>query len=394
MGMKSRGSDPLKLRTFLARIVAQLGNPLEWTDVDKSIVLFGSPIPFVILYILRIEQLVAHPEAEPYIDRPSLIVVERLLIVTLAVFVMLFLTWLVLRRREGAHDVFVRTTIYAWFSAMALAAYAVGPYSSTVLLGFLAGGMTAFLLFDVRRAATGAALGLSVIIVTTILERMGVLAYGPVFANVLFSGQRPPDPWVLWNALFTVTLTCFVLGATGVVMTLARTRQAELTQLLRTDTLTGLVNRRTLERTLEREVARASRFGAPLAVVLLDLDHFKNVNDTHGHRAGDAVLTAVGGVMLESVRNIDLAGRYGGEELMLVLPETDIDGARIAAERVRVSIEALSVPIEQRGVVKVTASAGCAVLGAEGVTDVDSLVRAADAALYRAKASGRNRVET
>lgn len=386
------GRDTPRARLFAERVVDRLGNPLEWTDVDKSIVLFGAPLPFILFYILRIEQLRAHPEVEPYIDRAALTLVERMLFVMVAVFALLLASWLVLRRREGEHDLFVRIAIHAWFGFMAIAAYAVGPYSSTVLVGFLAGGMTAFLLYDVTRAASGAALGLGVIVLTTILERLGALPYGPVFAGVVFGGERPPDPWVLWNAFFTVALTCFVLGSTGLVMSLARTRQAELTLLLRTDPLTGLANRRTLEQTLEREVARAARFGAPLAVVLFDLDHFKRVNDTYGHRVGDAVLTAASGVLAADVRTIDLAGRYGGEELMLVLPETDLEGARVVAERVRASIEALEV-LAGDSRVAVTVSAGCAVLSLPRVGDVDTLVRAADDALYRAKSAGRNRVE-
>ncbi len=382
------------MRALLARVVARLGNPLEWTDVDKSIFLFGSPIPFVLIYIVRIEQLLARPDVEPYIHRPSLATIERLLFFMVAVFIGLTAFWVVLRRRDGAHDLFVRVAINTWFVFMAIASYAVGPFSSTVLLGFLAGGMTAFLLYDVRRAAFGAMLGLFVIVATTILERVGVLPYGPVFSSVVFGGQRPPDPWIFWNAVFTIGLTCFVLGATGLVMSLARARQAELTLLLRTDALTGLVNRRALEQSLEREVARALRFGAPLAVVLFDLDHFKRVNDTFGHRAGDAVLAAVGGVLRQSVREIDLAGRYGGEELMLVLPETDLEGARIVAERVRASVEALEVAQDTGEVVRVTLSAGCAVFSQARAADVASLVRCADDALYRAKDEGRNRVVT
>ncbi|MFO0694125.1 MAG: GGDEF domain-containing protein [Polyangiales bacterium] len=378
---------------FLARLSRSVGSPLDWTDVQKTVLLFVPPVPFILFYIARIESLLAHPEAEPYIDRPSLVFVERMLFLFLAVFGALSATWLALRRSHGSHEVFVRTAIYAWFVSIGLASYVVGPFSSPVLLGFLAGGMTAFLLFDARRVASGAVLGMAVLIGTTLLERLRLIPYGPVFAGVVFEGRRPPDTWVYWNLAFTVVLTSFVLAATGVAMTLARQRQAEIAMLLRVDPLTGLANRRTIDATLAIEVARSKRSGIGFAIVMIDLDHFKRINDTHGHAAGDMVLVETGAAVRRNLREVDVAGRYGGEELILLLPDTDLRGARAVAERVRLAIAELTVGIGGAEVLHVTASAGCAAFAPETNVDADEVVKSADAAMYRAKAKGRNRVE-
>jgi diguanylate cyclase (GGDEF)-like protein len=158
-----------------------------------------------------------------------------------------------------------------------------------------------------------------------------------------------------------------------------------------TDELTGLFNRRRFQEAMAIEVERARRFQQPLGLVLLDIDDFKSVNDTHGHQQGDLVLREVARVLRESSREIDEPARYGGEEMAVALPQTDLDGAYNFAERVRHRIEALELPLlEGDGTLKVTASFGAASLAHSPGADKDSLVAAADAALYRAKRSGKN----
>ena len=157
-----------------------------------------------------------------------------------------------------------------------------------------------------------------------------------------------------------------------------------------TDGLTGLANRRTLDEELVLEWRRADRVGESLAFILLDLDDFKQVNDTHGHPAGDAVLRAVGQVLLGGVRQVDLAGRYGGEEFALILPETDLPGAINLAERLRVALETTPVGLANGKTLQVTASFGVALK--DELASADELVAVADEALYAAKRAGKNRV--
>jgi diguanylate cyclase (GGDEF)-like protein len=157
-----------------------------------------------------------------------------------------------------------------------------------------------------------------------------------------------------------------------------------------TDSLTSLANRRTLDEELALEWRRADRVGESLAFVLLDLDDFKQVNDTHGHQAGDAVLRAVGQVLGNGVRQVDLAGRYGGEEFALILPETDLPGALKLAERLRVVLEGTPIEVPGGATLHATASFGVAVK--DELSSPDQLVSLADEALYAAKGAGKNRV--
>ena len=157
-----------------------------------------------------------------------------------------------------------------------------------------------------------------------------------------------------------------------------------------TDGLTGLPNRRAVEDTLKRMVAQADRSGNSLGVVLFDLDHFKQVNDLFGHEKGDEVLSAVGVAVASSLRSSDFAGRYGGEEFILLLPDTSGEGAVTVAEKLRLGFASVEVSGVPRSI---TASFGVAAMPDDG-SEPSSLLRTADRALYVAKAGGRNRVET
>ena len=160
-----------------------------------------------------------------------------------------------------------------------------------------------------------------------------------------------------------------------------------------TDELTGLANLRAFHSILDLEIERARRFKTPLALVMLDLDHFKQINDEYGHMQGDEVLALVADLMREFSRDIDAPTRYGGEELAVVLPQTDSEGATLLAERMRAAVERLEVPrVDGLGSLRLKASFGVAALP-ESAADREGLIAAADAALYRAKRAGRNRVE-
>ena len=168
-------------------------------------------------------------------------------------------------------------------------------------------------------------------------------------------------------------------------------REQRLQEQAISDPLTGLYNRRYLNEFLPRELARSARSSMPLAVLLIDLDHFKRVNDSLGHEAGDIVLTAVGNLLRGNVRGSDIACRYGGEEFALILPDTGADAARRRAEDIRLAISTLSLIYARQPLGRVTASFGIAVFP-DHAQDTDDLLRVADTALYAAKGAGRNRI--
>ncbi|MDB4972942.1 MAG: hypothetical protein JWN48_1283 [Myxococcaceae bacterium] len=163
----------------------------------------------------------------------------------------------------------------------------------------------------------------------------------------------------------------------------------ETRRLANNDGLTGLPNRRRASERLEIEVSRSRRYRNPMAVALCDVDHFKQVNDRFGHNMGDEVLVQVASALQASLRQVDLVGRWGGEEFLVILPETEPSGARIVGERLRKAIESLT-PFAD-GPDKITCSVGMAIF--EGDATTAAFVDRADQALYRAKRGGRNRVE-
>jgi diguanylate cyclase (GGDEF)-like protein len=165
----------------------------------------------------------------------------------------------------------------------------------------------------------------------------------------------------------------------------------QLQAAARIDAKTGLLNAGAWQQEAERELSRATRHRRPLAVIIADLDHFKRVNDAYGHLTGDRVLAATATALRAAVRRYDSLGRFGGEEFVVLLPDTDPTEAHRVAERLRSQVAAAAVSVEDSAMVQVTVSVGVAMLGANG-TALTELLAAADLALYRAKSAGRNRV--
>jgi two-component system, cell cycle response regulator len=161
--------------------------------------------------------------------------------------------------------------------------------------------------------------------------------------------------------------------------------QERLEEQAATDALTGLANRRAFDEALAGEVERAGRSGLPLTLVVLDLDHFKRVNDTLGHGAGDAALVAAARAIQGVARGTDLAARIGGEEFALLLPATDREGGLTAAERVQAAVRSITDPVALTATIGVATAVGRA-------ADADYLLTAADDALYRGKAAGRDQI--
>jgi diguanylate cyclase (GGDEF)-like protein/PAS domain S-box-containing protein len=218
------------------------------------------------------------------------------------------------------------------------------------------------------------------------LRRLKVAATGPYALRGEFELERPRRRFIRWVSspveLGEGVGQLTVLTDLTVDIELMRERE----HLARTDPVTELMNRRAGEEVLEREASRAQRFGSRISVALIDLDHFKQVNDRHGHAAGDEALRATAQVINAAMRGVDVAARWGGDELLAILPATGLEGARSFAERVRAAVELLGPGVMHWA----TLSVGVAEL--QPGEDWSDAVRRADARLYEAKDAGRNRV--
>ena len=217
---------------------------------------------------------------------------------------------------------------------------------------------------------------------------MVVILLGRAVAQAFFAPVGDPlQATVMQGAVYMMANLAPLIATLGFLLILNDRLQAELQRLAQHDPLTGLVNRRALEAAAARLLADPA---AALAVVAIDADHFKRINDRHGHAAGDAVLVALAERLRAGAGPGDVVGRLGGEEFVLLLPGATADAARERAEALRVAVSAAPVPVDDRALA-VSVSIGVA-LRRPGQDDLETLLRAADRAMYAAKAAGRDRV--
>lgn len=221
--------------------------------------------------------------------------------------------------------------------------------------------------------------------ITTLAALMMAIGVPIALYQWLAAGNFP----LAQTITFGVYSASYVLVAIGFLASLVVENQQKLSHLAVEDPLTQLLNRRGLEKALHITLAQASRQNAPTAAIMVDIDHFKEVNDNFGHEAGDQVIRQIALVLQRRSRSGDVVGRTGGEEFLLVLPDTDLDGARILAERIRADIGEVPLVINQQPI-PVTVSLGVA--GTIGEIELDRLSQEADRAMYLAKRGGRNRV--
>lgn len=263
-----------------------------------------------------------------------------------------------------------------------------GRYSPRFTFLTIVPVMTLFLVFAFSKISVGAALWCYPVALSfyfILPEREAWLATIAFLAFIL------PQSWNTLDSLlalrFTMTLTGTSIFA-GIFMRFITEQQARLESQVITDPLTGLLNRTLLNQTLEHAVQQNSRNGAPMTLVALDLDHFKKINDTLGHAAGDQVLSRMGELLRSRIRRADKIFRMGGEEFLALLFDTDLDHAHTFAEELRGTIAALPILADH----PVTVSIGAAMLLPD--EDWDSWMKRCDDNLYRAKLNGRNQVIT
>ncbi|MGW0803550.1 GGDEF domain-containing protein [Nonomuraea sp. NPDC002799] len=335
-------------------------------------------------------------------------------------------------RRLGVPAGVSRDLLSAWWLPVALLlppVYAL--FAPIVLQILLQVRVRATVLY--RRVFSSAAIGLSGCTASVVfhwcVDDPWVLSRGSgspivyaVTAAVLFSllnialiaiAAHTADPDITWREVLwdresvlldivelclgvTVSIGCglnlalLVLALPPVVLLQRSLLHAQLQAAARTDAKTGLLNAAAWQREADTEIVRARRTGDTLAVLIIDIDHFKRVNDAHGHLAGDQVLIGVAATLRSQLRDYDVVGRFGGEEFVVLLPGADMQEARRVAERLRIRIGHMAVPADDT-LIRVTISAGVALMSIHG-DDLIDLLAAADVALYRAKELGRDRV--
>jgi diguanylate cyclase (GGDEF)-like protein len=282
--------------------------------------------------------------------------------------------------------VLIVAVVYSWLLPWQTARFIAG----SVIFSAQSAGIVAILL-QRRKDTVGVGqhfmlTGYFILIAALAAQAVGTLLQTEVAASLLLSS--PVTTLTFMAATISTLLVCLGL----IVMTKERADERNRTLAMR-DEVTGLINRRMLLESLTQHLSAAKRHGQPLSVLLLDIDFFKRVNDTYGHLSGDKVLKSIACVLEQRCRKQDYFGRFGGEEFLMILPNTDAEGAMTMAEALRSAVEAHSFEAVSGESVAITVSIGLCALSQLPDPRCDDLIGAADKALYRAKASGRNRVE-
>ncbi|MCA9534308.1 MAG: GGDEF domain-containing protein [Myxococcales bacterium] len=350
-------------------------------------------VPFLVAYWAVCEYALRAESLRGVFDAGVLELTQYVLIAyTFVWFPLMGFTASVMRRQTDGPVWLGHLTVQLYALPNLYAAYLLGPVTSPFLVVLLGSGLLGLLTFPPRIAWTAvitASLGLLGMEVARVLD---IVPYSPLLRVAPQDDERVMHFWsgLMWFIVVSVSALLFTLF--HVLLDELRKREAALHQLTRTDALTSLYNRRHFMQQLGNEHARATRYSRPLSCMMVDLDHFKRINDEHGHAVGDIVLRETAARLRQALRETDVLARLGGEEFGALLPDTDLDGARRVAERCRELLGGAPIQVEGRPSVRVTASFGVAQLDAVAAPGPEDLLRAADMALYASKGRGRNRV--
>jgi len=364
---------------------------LDWADRDKStLISFATAVLFG-CYALWFEVAGNLTEfAGAYLAPAMLRMTVQLNLAMVGVWLCMGVLGLYFRRRNRDPYLFTSAFIYLYGVCYVPLGHMIGLHNPLIGIVALGASLTGFILFDFRRVALSFAVAMLLLLGLMLLTVAGVLEYAPLLIRDPVGKQHVSLFWVISLVLCAVPFVAMVFALVTLVLVRWRAREARVLLLSATDVLTGLANRRALFEQVEHELARTRRSGASLSLCVLDLDHFKQVNDEYGHGAGDQVLVAVAQRLQQSLREVDLVGRIGGEEFVLLLPSTPATVAMGAMERCRQLIAATPVRLDDGTALAVTASFGVvSTRGDEGLGLTQLLARA-DEALYAAKRGGRN----
>lgn len=365
------------------------GNPMFWPPVDGALLSCAMIIAMNLLFLGAgvIAQL--FPAVAPHAQQSVLPIVNLFTLAVILLWSILFGLFWRQRKRNPLSRTPGLIVTYLFGHPLVVLAYFNGVHS--IITGLLLAVTPAFgFVMSKNRHVMNAMLIIwAEIILLAFAVSLGWVADAPLFGDTAPNRFLTPI-WVFMQVLLAFPVALGFLSFTRQIVSALRAREAQIRELSRRDALTGVWNRGYLGELMERELSLAARNGLPLSLIVADLDHFKRINDEHGHAAGDQALTNAARTLRECVRQIDHLGRYGGEEFVILLPNCDANAAATIAERCRQALAARPLVAEQ-GLISVTASFGVA--GGLGDIDESALFREADLALYRAKENGRNRVE-
>lgn len=361
----------------------------EFTPNARVLVAVGAATPFLVVYFVVHGLALADEEIRQGLHAGPVVGLQALFLLCSAINLGIGVKLWPRRWVNEPADDLTQLACLSIGLAYTLLCMLTGTFTSgtnLILVGVLAIGL---LLFELRPMVVAYLVCAALLVGQDVAVIAGWLPYAPALSEGVFPGGKPTWWFGMWRqyVLYAGWTVMIVL----LLFLLARLDHLHqnLTRLSYTDGLTGLANRRRFMDVLGTELTRQARHGHELCLLLIDVDHFKDVNDRHGHHAGDAVLCELGRILMASVRTpTDLPARLGGEEFAVVLPDTRLDEARRVAERLR---EQVATHVFQEGEQRLRVTVSIGLVTARDV-NLATLLQQADLALYRAKETGRNRV--
>ncbi len=387
----------VNMRKYLFRIkngLNKIGDPLSWSTTDKCILwLFILPLPFSIGLGLLLILVMNYPESFAFYNTEIVKEVCAGFWVGAAFFGGLGVIGFLIRKRFPGSRVYVYTVLQVTWICSSVIIYLAGPLTSpagaTALFGTW---LIAYTLFDRTPVLYGLGSFLVIQVLTLWACQKGLIPYAPLMHETHVIDGRFMVSWLIFivGGCLLFIITNFVIS--GYIIERLRIRENRLDEMAKTDELTQLYNRRYFFDLFNKEMSRSLRYKRNMAMILGDIDHFKQINDVYGHLAGDEALVEVADALNSQLREHDIIARYGGEEFIILLPETDLEGANVVAERCRTAVESRRIHTRHGHTISLTISLGVTICLVTHGIKPEEMIKRADESLYRAKNMGRNRV--
>ena len=367
-----------------------LSNPLDWPHIDRMILL--ALLVLLTPVFLGGALLGVYLVAPGWLIRPLAVALLSFYGILLLTLLFFLLAAVRLRRRVSSWPLMENFLIGAYLVMIFAETWLTGTHFTIGLLFLFLGASITSILADIHKLRLAYFISCGVLAAFAVMELSGIFRYAPLFTRPPYRPDGSPLP--SWFAL-QVSMAIFLVAILYISIIASKRwgiRESIYREMSAVDGLTRLTNRRTFIERSERELSSIQQTpSANISCIMIDIDHFKSINDNYGHPAGDAVLVKIAAILQENARQYDEVGRYGGEEFAVLLPSTPLAGAVKVAERQRARIADAKIIVDDK-TIRVTASFGVAAYPSESIRNIDELLKAADAALYEAKQAGRNRV--
>ena len=381
----NRATDPVQGWGIVSFFQNQLLR--NWTLLNKTMLILSLSI-FINLFMLAWDLFVLyHPQFYPWVNLAVIHTHLSLGMIFMSVFIGLLLLCHFCSQQRWVEKFMPMLSVQLFTLVLLIHGYFVGSFSPATMVGYVGWACVGLILFDRKIIYCALAPATIVLLLLNYLSTFAGLPYAPLF-NMEPMNQTVMHPfWVMSMFFFLVPLMLVCLFLFEILLSQWRIREATIATLSRIDPLTNVMNRRSIANQLEQLHQQRK---ALYSVVLLDLDHFKHINDNYGHDMGDQVLIQVAECLAQHVREQDMIGRFGGEEFILLLPNTTTEQAQHVAERCRIALTELNFVYEQQ---PFSISASFGISSSQNASEPQQLIRQADQALYAVKTAGRNQVQ-